>query len=493
MKIFNKCEIEDDIISLINADKSSEKKRIAKKSEDYYEARHDILSYKIFYFNADGELVEDESRSNIKISHPFYTELIDQKVNYLLSKAEITAKKESDTVLKEALLNYFNDDFFSELAETEEQTSKIGFSYMYAQLDKNFRTQFKSANGLGVIEVRKEDSDELIAIIYYYIDRIDKGRKVITRVEVWDKDQTFYYVLRGRKLEKDLRKEINPQPHKTWTEEVKGELKTFGEGFGYIPFFRLDNNKKQFSDLKPIKALIDDYDLMSCGLSNNLQDVSEGIYVVKGYEGDNLNELQQNIKTKKIVGVAEDGDVDIKTINIPFQARKEKMELNEKNIYRFGMGFNSAQLGDGNITNIVIKSRYALLDLKCNKSERRLRPFLKRLIQIALDEINKENKTNYTINDVAINLEREVMTNASDNAQIEKTEAETRQIEVNTILNVATYIPEENIIKQLCEVLDIDYSEIEKQVKEIIDNKGNDLDSVSDKLIEDEETPTNAI
>lgn len=482
MKIFNNCSIEDNLISIINADRSSEKKRRAKKSEDYYEARHDILSYKLYYFNADGELIEDTSRSNIKISHPFYTELIDQKTSYLLSNAKIYSK---DDKLDEELKKRFNETFFSNLTDTFEDTSKLGFGYMYAQLDKDLITQFRYARALGVVEVRKEDSDELEAMAYYYLDRIDKGKKEVTRVEVWDKDQTFYYVIRGRKLEKDTRKNINPQPHKTWKEKKK----LYGEGFGYIPFFRLDNNRKQISDLAPIKPIIDDYDLMNCGLSNNLQDVSEGIYVVKGFEGDNLTELQQNIKTKKIVGVNEDGDVDIKTIDIPYQARKEKLEIDEKNIYRFGMGFNSAQLGDGNITNIVIKSRYALLDLKCNKAERRLRPFLDNLIEIALKEINEANKTDYSRKDVIVELEREVMTNALDNATIEKTEAETRQIEINTILNIATQLPEEKVIKMICEVLDIDYADIESEIKAKLEEEKIDLNSASEKLIEEETTP----
>ena len=40
------------------------------------------------------------------------------------------------------------------------------------------------------------------------------------------------------------------------------------------------------------------------------------------------------------------------------------------------MGFNSAQIGDGNITNVVIKSRYALLDLMCYKLKKNLKKFL---------------------------------------------------------------------------------------------------------------------
>ena len=83
------------------------------------------------------------------------------------------------------------------------------------------------------------------------------------------------------------------------------------------------------------------------------------------------------------------GGVDFKMVDIPYQARLTKLQLDEVNIYRFGMGFNSAQLGDGNITNVVIKSRYALLDLKCDKLEKNLKKFLREMIKVVIDDVNK--------------------------------------------------------------------------------------------------------
>lgn len=480
--IFSKCKIESKLRSLIEADISSVKKKRARKAEKYYEAEHDILAYRIFYINDNGDLIEDTNRSNIKISHAFYTEQIDQEAEHMLSKFDIKSKNPD---LNNELKKYFNGKFKSELYNLVEETPKIGFSYMYSQLGQDFRTHFKFASGLGVFEVKKEDSDEIEYMVYYYIDKIEKnGEKIIKRIEVSDKEQIFYYVLSENELTADTKEKINPRPHKVWSEiNEAGEKKMYGEGFGYLPFFRLDNNKKQFSNLKPIKELIDDYDLMSCGLSNNLQDIAEGIYVVKGFEGSGLDEIQKNLKTKKIIGVGSGGDVDIKTINIPYDARKTKLELDEKNIYRFGMAFNSAQVGDGNITNIVIKSRYTLLELKCNKLAIRLRAFLEDIVQVVLNEINAKNKTNYSLLDVEICLDREIPSNEQDNAEIEKTKAETRQIEINTILDIATYLPEKEVIKRICEVLDIDYSEIEQEIEDKLKENNIDLNKVSEILL----------
>lgn len=72
---------ESEIIEFINEDRASDKKQFARIGLKYYEGEHDILNYKLYFYNADGELVEDTTRSNIKISHPFFTELVDKKFN----------------------------------------------------------------------------------------------------------------------------------------------------------------------------------------------------------------------------------------------------------------------------------------------------------------------------------------------------------------------------------------------------------------------------
>ena len=165
-----------------------------------------------------------------------------------------------------------------------------------------------------------------------------------------------------------------------------------------------------------------------------------------------------------MIGVDADGGVEVHTVDIPYDARKVKMDEDEKNIYRFGMGFNSAQVGDGNVTNVVIKSRYALLDLKCNKLEIRLKKFLKSILKIVIDDINRNNDTAYDVSDVWFDFEREVMTNASDNAQIELTDAQKKQTEINTLLSLANVLDDETIIQNICDVMDISYEDIKNRL-----------------------------
>ena len=466
----------EEIKTLIQNDKTSERKRLARIGDNYYNGIHDIRNYRIFYYDGDGNLQEDKNRSNIKIAHPFFTELVDQCIQYMFSKDDFV--KSDIPELQEELDKYFGAEFINELVDTGTDAKAKGFGYMYAYKSSNGRTKFLSADSMNVIEVRETETDDNCKyVIYWYVERVGKNHDPITRIQVWDKDYVYYYVQDGEgTVIIDNSVERNPRPHIIY--EKKGA--EYGASLGYIPFFKLKNNRYEKSDVFTVKELIDDYDLMACGLSNNIQDFDFPIYAVSGFQGDNLDELIQNFKTKKMIGLGEGGNVDVKTVDIPYQARLSKLQLDETNIYRFGMGFNSAQLGDGNITNVVIKSRYALLDLKCNKFEKQLRAFMNQLVQVALDEINSRGEeTAYSLKDVYYDFEREVITNASDNAQIKKVEADTRNVEINTLLNIAQNFDKETILKLICEQLDINYEDI----KDKLPKSEMELNQEAEKLL----------
>lgn len=480
---------ENEIKQFIEDDITSDKKRKATEGQRYYEAEHDILNYRMFYWNADGVLVEDKTRANSRICHPFFTELVDQLASYVLAFDEnpIKAKDTADG-LQEHLDTYFDDEFWSEVQELITGTNVKGFEYLYAFKNEEDRLTFRCADSLGVVEVRAKDTDSKCEhIIYWYVERIGKDKKLIKRIEVYDKDQIWFYnqVDNGH-IVLDEDEPINPLPNILWKDKKTGVH--YADSLGFVPFWRLDNNRKQFSGLKPIKALIDDYDLMECGLSNNLQDFDKPIHLVKGFEGDNLDELQQNIMTKKILGVDADGGLDILTVDVPYQARKTKADEDEKNIYRFGMGFNSAQSGDGNITNVVIRSRYTLLDFKATKLIKRLKRFLKDIIRVVLDEINSQNGTDYQYSDVEIEFKPIIPTNEQEDAQVAFTEAQTEQMRINSILNAATIIGDEETLKAICGILDLDFDELQGQLEQLNESQNTtDAMNLLESVVTDEQ------
>jgi SPP1 family phage portal protein len=339
-----------------------------------------------------------------------------------------------------------------------------GFSYLHAYKDEDDRTAFQWSDGMGVVEVRAKDTDaQAEHLIYWYIDRIEKGSKQIKRIQVWDDKQVSFFVQTDEgEIVPDESETINPRPHVLYRDK-KGVI-TY-EDYGMIPFFRLDNNRKQLSDLAPVKALIDDYDVMASSLSNNLADFDTPVHVVKGFNGDNFDELQQNLKTKKIVGVDSEGGVEVHTVDIPYQARQAKLELDEKNIYRFGFGLNTSGLKDTSATtNIAIKAAYSLLELKCEKLKIKLMQFLRKILRVVLAEINEREGTDFQQKDVYFAFEPVIMSNAAENAQIAQTEAATQQMRIDTLLNLAAHLDNETLMQNICDVLEMDYNELKDKL-----------------------------
>ena len=187
-----------EIKKFIEEDMNSEKKRLASVGMRYYEAEHDILKYRMFYFNTDGKLVEDKTRANIKISHPFFTILADQLASFMLSFKENPIKaKQGVEGLQEHLDLYFDSKFWSEISEAITGTYTKGFEYVYGYKGTKNRMVFECADSMGVVEVQaKYTSDKKDYKIYHYVDTdmSEKGKRQVIRIQVWDEKEIHYFV-----------------------------------------------------------------------------------------------------------------------------------------------------------------------------------------------------------------------------------------------------------------------------------------------------------
>lgn len=108
---------------------------------------------------------------------------------------------------------------------------------------------------------------------------------------------------------------------------------------------------------------------------------------------------------------------------------------------------------------IAIKSAYANLDLKCDGLQPFLLQFMRKLLKLVLKEINDTNGTDYSQDNIYFNFEREIITNAQENAQIALTEAQEQQTRITTLLNISTQIGSEVLMEQICDILDLRYDE----------------------------------
>lgn len=464
----------DAIESAISQEKSNKRREQAKIAERYYDYEHDILENEIYYLNDNDQLVKDPYASNIKIPHTFFTEIVDQAVSTELSNpVELNTEDES---YSKRLEEYWNVDAHLFLQEMLEGASKKGKEYAYVRQtagdSSSSKVTFQISDSLVTFELTDERGD-VVAIVRFYTKELLRDNKVtpVDHCEVWtDEDVTFY--IKDEKMKWVKNSNVNPNPRKHILAEKKdeesGDIVLMGRSYGRIPFYKLKNNKKERTDLEPIKDLIDDYDLMSAMMSNNLQDYAGAIYVTKGFPGDDLSKLRLNIKSKGVVNVDQEGDVDLKTYNIPVEGRIKKMETDKRNIYKFGMAFDSTAIGDssGNVTNVQIMAGYSLLMMKLNKKEAYLRSLIDWMLELITEDINRRFNTNYDHRDIEVNIVRETMVNRAETAEIEKNEAETQKIKVETLLDIATYLPQEDLLKELCEILELDWLDIQETLDE---------------------------
>ena len=177
----------------LDEDATSQLKVRAREGQRYYDGNHDILNFRMFYWNADGNLVEDKNRSNAKIPHQFFTELVDQGTEHILSGSDGIFRSDNPALQKE-LDEYFNDNetFMAELAETITGQQAKGFDYMYAYKGENDRLCFENADCIGVVEVEGRFADDgKDQVIYKYIDRIDKEHKKQFKILVIDDESTY--------------------------------------------------------------------------------------------------------------------------------------------------------------------------------------------------------------------------------------------------------------------------------------------------------------
>lgn len=445
------------LTDLIARDLVSNEKKAMKDSLNYYNGKHDILNYKMYYFDSNGQLREEKTRSNIKIPHRFYTQLIDQKIGYLLSNAvEISSKNER---LNNRLKQYITSDFQAMLYELVEGASLKGWETVYFYYNSEGFIQFDVVDSFNLFYL-KDDKGKIAQVVRYYsINTVNDGKQTkIEKAEVFDNEQVTYFIKKDGEYKLDESKELNPKPHKM----LKSNGKLYVAKDNRLPFLILKNNKQATNDLSSIKELVDDYDKMASGLSNNLIDFDQPIYMVKGADGDSLDTLVHNLRARKSIGVSDEGALEVKTIDIPFEARVQKLNITRKAIYEFGMGFDSSSVGSegATLTNIGIKSMYSLLDMKCNKAEIKLKAILSQMISLILANISELFGERYSEHEVDIIIKRSQMTNNKELAEEEQIKANAHLTRVNAILAGAMQLDSETVLKLLATEFDLEANDL---------------------------------
>ncbi len=391
------------IKSLINAHTSSGRYDMMLDGERYYQTKNTTINARKHHIYAEDDkknpvLIEDPYRANNRMASSFYKIQVDQKVNYSLGHP-VTFETDSDASGK-LLLDTLGTNFSKTLRRIATGAAKKCVGWGLVNINAQGEFEIIRVAPEQVIAVYKDvDADELeYGVRFYEVTTVSKdgafGR--VTQVEVWDDEMVTIYresidthVYQLLTLEG----EENPRYHfsknrsfGTMTVESKGI------SWGKVPLIPFYNNDDELYDLRPIKNYIDVYDIVQSDFANNFEDFQAMYWVLKGYNGTDLNEFLAQVKIYKALKVAADGDAHVEQIEVPHEARVAELQNLETAIYKFGMAVDPSNMTGGSLTNVHIKAMFANLDLKANEFEQQTKDFIWRLVYFVNVYLRQMNK-----------------------------------------------------------------------------------------------------
>lgn len=340
--------------------------------EQYYKNRNTYIMERKKNIYVDGiGITGNPFGANHKLPSGHFKKIVDQKNNYLLGKGIYFSEEDQ----KELMNTYFDSSIDETLLDMGTDASKKGEAWLMG---------YKANDELKFTIIPTEQ----LTPVY---NEFNKLSQMIRRFD----DEAFNYanvytdqlVVMYKKPKSDDEYAVSKVVgHWTEVKEFNGEMigEPIEHGFGFVPFIPLYNNKERISDLYPIKALIDTYDLINSDFANNIDDMQDAFLTLKGFvgEGKDLGQFMRQLKQYKAVPTPEDGGIESHQSTIPTEARSVFLERLEKDIYKFSMAVDLNNVQGGTLTNVHIKAMFADLDLKCDLFENEVRKFMNKLIDV---------------------------------------------------------------------------------------------------------------
>lgn len=369
-----------ELVKKVDAFHQSEEYQFMQYGVDYYRNRNTaIMERKKEYYVEGLGVTANPYAANHKLPSGFFRKIVDQKVQYLLGNG-ITFAEDN----KEALDEYFKHGLDEFVIDAGTEASKKAVAYAYAYKD-NGKLKFTLLPSEQVTPIL-DDNDDLQA----FIRRFEKDDKDVliyvddTEVTRWEKkksEASDKYTTTGTYGHFSI---IN-----TFNGEQVGAPES--HSFSRVPLIPLYNNKERVSDLYGVKPHIDIYDLINSDFANNIDDMQDAYFELKGFSGDTnqIKTFMEQLKQMKAVPTPLEGGVEAKQLEIPVEARSTYLQILEHNIYKDSMSVDVSKISGGSVTNVVIKAMFTDLDLKADKFESEIRKFLYNLIDFINANDNK--------------------------------------------------------------------------------------------------------
>ena len=373
-----------------------------KEGVAYYNNENDILKRKRYYYK-DGVKVQDTAglKPNNRIPHNWHRLLVDQKVSYIVGQP-ITFTAEDET-FHDILNDMLCEEFHDTIMELAKGASNKGIEWLHPYIDEEGNFDYVVIPAEEFIPIHEGSKQKKLQYGLRYYEITVNGEPTI-KAEWYDEREVTYYIKRDGQFILDDTEPVNPASHFYFGEE--------GYGWGRVPFIPFENNSERLSDLKFYKELIDEYDRTVSDNANDFEEMQEIIYILRGYEGQDLSEFMQNLLFYKAINVDGEGGVDTLDGEVPMDSAEKHLNRLEESIYTFGQGVNTKTDKFGNNpTGVALKFLYSLLDLKVDHVERKFKKGLQQLMWFITEYLRMSGQGDFDPRTVEFTFNRSMITN----------------------------------------------------------------------------------
>ena len=401
------------IKALIDEHKASSIYKQAADAENYFKGQNTTIKlYEKILFNSLGQAVPDYFSANHKLANRFFYRDVIQANSTLLGNGITWQKGKGGEVL--------GNDFDRKIIKAGRNAQVGGVTFGFYN---NKKVEIYSV--LEYAPLYDEEDGALKAGCRFW--QVDNTKPL--RVTMFELDGYTDYQWDKDNVNGTVRTEKRPYKEVIQSSEAFGDEILRGENYPSFPVVPLWANENKQSELLPLKATIDCYDLINSGYANNIDDASLIYWTITNAGGmDDVDLVKFIDKMRKLHAAQTDADQQIQpvTVDVPFAGREALLDRLERQLYRDAMALDTYSIAGGAVTATQIQAAYEPLNEKLDAYEAEITDFIHRLLVVA----GVDDEPTYT---------RSVIVNKAE--------------EVGIVLNSAQFTDEDYVTEKVLTIL----------------------------------------
>ena len=406
----------------------------------YYYGDHDIRhpelpAGKYRYTIIDGKRYPIPGAVNNIVVDNLYTQMVQQKVNYLFSKPLLVEGEQEEA--KDILRPLFGRTFLATMKKLATEFVNCGIAYLYPYYTPDGEFDLAVFPGSEVIPIWRDHAHKHLdgAIRVYTTQVPTKDSMSVHRyATVFLKDSTRTYELKENKVVFVMVEPYvvleNPASHFSW---------------GRIPLIPFKFNSEEVPLIQRCKTIQDSLNHVESTYLDVLEETGDTtLLAVSGGGVENPLELRKNITEHRLMYLQNVPGIEANVQSLQMETKKENYELVINMLRRAlvencnGFEMKDERIMGSHINEMNIKSMYVALDLDANNIETEFQYSIYQLLYFFNKHFEAHGKPTIDIEDITILTDRDMIINME--AQVEMASQLYQKVSLKTFLSMLSVV-----------------------------------------------------